>query len=371
MGCAAAYQLSKNGQRVTLIEQFAVGHTGGSSHGPSRVIRYNYEGVDYVQLARAAYEGWHALEADCGKQLLVYTGGMDMGEPEALAGMSATLKAANIAFETLDSAEIMRRSPQMRVPEGMMALYQNDYGVLLADPCLAEMARLARERGANIIEGQTVAQIIPHSDGVTVQTQQATYRASRLIITAGSWMRPLLRLLGLELPLTVVKETIAYYRPADPTPFLPDRFPLFLQRFPASTVIGCGFPIINHQGVKMIYDRHGTVVDPDDQDRSISAEQFAKVQAYARQVLPKLGDNMIEATTCRYTMTPDEDFIVDRLPAHPHIVVGSPCSGHGFKFGIVLGKILAELAIEGQTAHDIERFRLDRPALRSGEEWAL
>lgn len=373
MGCAAAYHLAKRGLRVTLIEQFRIGHANGSSHGPSRVIRLNYEGVDYVQLARAAYAQWHELEADCGQKLLHYTGGMDIGEPEALAEMSATLTAANVAFEAIDSAEIMRRSPQMRVPDNMIALYQNDYGILLADPCLAEMARLARLRGANIIEGEAVQAIVPHDngDGVTVQTQRASYHASRVIVTAGAWMRPLLRPLGLNLPLTVVKETIAYYKPADPTPFLPDRFPLFLQRFPNSTVIGCAFPIINHEGVKMIYDRHGEIVDPADEDRSIGRDQFAKIRDYARQVLPNLGDNMIEAVTCRYTMTPDEDFIIDRLPKHPNIVIGSPCSGHGFKFGITIGNILADLAIEGSTTHDIQRFRLDRPALSSGQAWRL
>lgn len=371
MGCAAAYHLAKRGQRVTLLEQFKIGHSHGSSHGPSRVIRLNYEGVDYVQLARAAYAHWHALEADCGKKLLYYTGGMDIGEPAALAGMASTLQAANVAFEMIDSAEIMRRSPQMRVPEGVIALYQNDYGVLLADPCLTEMSRLARQYGATIRENEEVQQIVPEGAGVRVQTQRTTYHAERVILTAGAWMRPLLRPLGVDLPLTVVKETVAYYKPADPTPFLPDRFPLFLQRFPNSTMIGCAFPLINHEGVKMIYDRIGKVIDPADQDDSISQEQFARIHDYTKQVLPNLGDNVIETATCRYTMTPDEDFIIDHLPGYPQIVVGSPCSGHGFKFGIIIGKILAELAVDGQTEHNIQRFKLDRPALTSGEEWKL
>lgn len=371
MGCAAAYHLAKRGQRVTLLEQFHIGHRHGSSHGPSRVIRLNYKGVDYVQLARAAYAQWHDLEAECGKKLLFYTGGMDIGEAATLTEMAASLQAANVAFETIDSAEIMRRSPQMRVPDGMIALYQNDYGVLLADPCLAEMSRLARQYGAAICEGEQVQQILPEETGVRVQTQRSTYYAQRVILTAGAWMRPLLRPLGIDLPLTVVKETVAYYKPVDPTPFLPERFPLFLQRFPNSTVIGCAFPIINHEGVKMIYDRHGEIVDPAERDDSINHEQFAKIRDYTKQVLPNLGDNIIEASTCRYTMTPGEDFVIDRLPNHPQIVIASPCSGHGFKFGIIIGKILAELALDGKTEHNIQRFKLDRPALTSGEEWKL
>jgi sarcosine oxidase len=371
MGCAAAYHLAKAGQRVTLIEQFSIGTAQGSSHGPSRIIRLNYEGVDYVQLARAAYAEWHALEQTCGEKLLFYTGGMDIGEPSALTEMHQTLRDANVNFDFIDSREIMRRSPQLRVPEHFVGLFQPEYAILLADKCIAHMARLAIKHGANIYEGEKAHSITPHTHGVTVATDRATYHAAKLIIAAGSWMRPLLRPLGLELPLTVTKETIAYFKPADPAPFMWDRFPLFLQRFPDSTVIGNAFPIIGHEGVKMIFDRHGPVVDPFDTDRSPDTAQFSKIRDYARQMLPNLGENIIEVVTCRYTLTPDEDFIIDKLPKYPHIVIGSPCSGHGFKFGITIGHILADLVMTGNSDLPVQRFRLDRPALHGGVEWKL
>jgi sarcosine oxidase len=176
-------------------------------------------------------------------------------------------------------------------------------------------------------------------------------------------MRPLLRALDLDLPLTVTKEQLAFFRPPDPSLFMPDRFPLFIQRFPGTTMLGSGFPIFAHDGVKMMLDRIGPAVDPAGPEREIDLPRLNRLRAYVHDVLPSLGDDVIEAVSCRYTMTPDEDFIIDRHPAYPQVVIASPCSGHGFKFAIAIGRILADLATRGTTAYPIERFRLNRPAL--------
>jgi sarcosine oxidase len=173
----------------------------------------------------------------------------------------------------------------------------------------------------------------------------------------------LLRQLELDLPLTVTKEQLAFFKPRDPTAFMPGRFPLFIHRFPNTTSLGSGFPIFHHSAVKMMLDRIGPHVDPDDPDHTINQPGLDRLRAYVSSVLPTLGDNIVETTTCRYTMTPDEHFIIDRHPAYPQIVIASPCSGHGFKFGIVTGRILADLAERGATEYNIERFRLNRPAL--------
>jgi sarcosine oxidase len=145
---------------------------------------------------------------------------------------------------------------------------------------------------------------------------------------------------------------------------MPGRFPLFIHRFPDTTSLGSGFPIFGHAGVKLMLDRTGPVVDPADPDRSVDESRLALVRKYVAGILPDLGDQVIDTVTCRYTMTPDEDFILDRHPGHPQIVIASPCSGHGFKFAVVIGRILADLATRGATSYPIERFRLDRPALR-------
>jgi glycine/D-amino acid oxidase-like deaminating enzyme len=125
-----------------------------------------------------------------------------------------------------------------------------------------------------------------------------------------------------------------------------------------------GFPIFEHRGVKLLVDCTGPVVEPDDPDRRPDQAVLDRVRAYAASILPSLGSDIIEAETCRYTMTPDDDFILDRHPEFPQIVVASSCSGHGFKFAPLIGRVLADLAVRGRTEHNIERFRLDRPGLR-------
>lgn len=362
MGSAAAYHLARDGVRVLLIEQFGIVHTQGSSHGPSRIIRLAYDTEDYVQLARAAYAFWHELEAESGQPLLRKIGGLDLGVPDALAldEIRQTYEAAGVPFEALDRDEIVRRFPQFQLPEGTIGYYQPDYGLLAADQCVAALATQARAYGAQIHEHETVHAVSPLESGVRVQTDKGVYTAGRAILSAGSWMRPLVGQLGIDLPLTVTKELIVYFQPPDPAPYMPGRFPLFIHRFPKTTTLGSGFPIFGHEGFKMIFDRTGPVVDPEDPNRDPAPGQLERLLRYAGSVLPSLGNKVIETVTCRYTLTPDEHFIIDRHPAHPQIVIASPCSGHGFKFGSVIGRILADLALHGQTTYPIERFQIDR-----------
>jgi sarcosine oxidase len=365
MGCAAAYQLARDGARVLLFDQFAVGHDRGSSHGPSRIIRLAYDSLDYVALARASYALWRELEAESGERLLTQVGGLDIGTPDAQAldEIRATYLAAGVPFVALDRDAIMARFPQFQLPEGTVGLYQADYSLLAADRCVMALADQARRHGAIIRESEPVSLVRATSGGVELSTDQGVYSADRLILSAGSWMGRLLRQLDLNLPLTVQKEQVAFFRARDPEAFMPGRLPLVIHRFPQTTSLGSVFPIFDHAGVKVMIDRTGPEVAPDDPDRSIDIPLLERLRIYAAELLPGLTGEIIEAVSCRYTMTPDEHFIIDRHPAHPQIVIASPCSGHGFKFGAVLGRVLADLALHSTTAYDIARFRLDRPAL--------
>jgi monomeric sarcosine oxidase len=364
MGCAAAYQLAKDGQRVRLLEQFTVGNRLGSSHGASRLFRLAQASPEYVELARAAYPLWRALESEAGQPLMQQVNALDLGSPQALEGLRTTLQATGIGFEILARDEILQRFPHFTLPEDTIGLYQDNYGMLRADRCVSTFAGQARLHGASFAEGQTVKHIYPKGSSVQVLTDQATYSAGCVILCAGSWMRPLLQGLDLDLPLIVLKEHLTYYMPADPAAWMPGRFPLFRHHLAGTGARwGVGFPIFEHAGVKMILDRTGPIVDPDDPDRSVDQAVLAKVRAYVSSLLPTLGDNIIGAETCRYTMTPDEDFILDRHPSYPQVIIASPCSGHGFKFSPLIGRILADLAEHGATQYNIERFRLTRPAL--------
>jgi sarcosine oxidase len=369
MGCASAYHLAKDGRKVLLLEQFDLGHASGSSHGPSRIIRLVYDGVDYVQLARMAYELWQALEAEAGEPLIQQMGGLDFGAPEALAEFRATLLAAEVPFEELERGALMRRFPQFHLPEGSIGLYQPNYALLDADRCVACLAAQASRHGALVHANEQVRTLRPLADAVEVVTDKAVYRAEQLVLAAGAWMRKLLLTLDLDLPLSVRKEQVVYFRAPNREAYRPGRFPIFIQRFVGTTMLGAGFPIFGHQGVKLIIDRIGPLIEPDSADRAVHTQNLERVKAYAAELLPGLGE-VIEATTCLYTMTPDEDFVLDRHPAYPQILIASPCSGHGFKFGVAIGRLLADLVGQRPVSQDISRFRLDRPALAVAQEQA-
>jgi sarcosine oxidase len=173
-------------------------------------------------------------------------------------------------------------------------------------------------------------------------------------------MRPLLAPLGIDLPLTVLQEQLAFFRVRDPEAHRPDRLPLLIHRFAGTTSLGSLFPIFDHEGVKVMVDRIGPVVDPAAPERTIDPIILERQRAYAMSLLPAATGDVLETTSCRYTMTPDEDFIIDRHPQHPQIVIASPCSGHGFKFAPVIGQIAADLALKGETAYPTARFALPR-----------
>jgi sarcosine oxidase len=372
MGSAAAWRLARAGHRVRLLEQFAFGHEQGSSHGPSRMIRIAYPAPEYVELGQEAFRLWDELQLEAGssESLLLRTHGMNVGVPhaDAMEEVARTLDTLGVPYERLDHDELGRRYPQYTFPEGSIGIYQEDYGILAASRCVAALAARARAKGAELYDEEPVVEIAPDGDGVIVRTTRGTHLAERVILTAGSWLGPLLAPLGIDLPLTVLQEQLAFFRVLDPAAYTPDRLPLLMHRFPGTTSLGSVFPIYGHEGVKVMLDRIGLRVDPGNPDRTIDPARLERLRAYAAELMPGITGEILETTSCRYTMTPDEDFIIDHHPEHRQIVIASPCSSHGFKFAPVIGQVLADLAVNEKTPYPMARFRLDRAAL--AESWS-
>lgn len=355
MGCAAAAALSKRGVKVLLLEAERIGGVQGSSHGKSRIIRLAYGAPDYIALCRAAYESWHALEDEAGELLFYVTGGVDIALPDTPTWNSArdAMRAAGVAFEQLDVDAMGRRFPQFRLPDGARVLYQPDAGVLHADACIAALAGTARRNGARLEEGAPVTAIKASGHDVGVTTTQRTYRADRLVLTAGAGIGELLPMVGVALPLTVSTEQVAYFRPRESAPFVAGRFPLFIMHF-ADGRLGSGFPLLRDPGMKLMLEhKRGGAEEP-------GQERLEALRHHAVSLLPGLTGEIFGTATCHYTLTPDEDFVLDRHPRHPRVVIASACSGHGFKFGALFGEVLADLALDRAPAIDLSRFRIDR-----------
>jgi monomeric sarcosine oxidase len=362
MGSAAAYHASKDGQRVLLLEQFEIDHQMGSSYGASRIIRYVYEHPVYVNLARAAYDAWRVLEAEAGEELYVKTGGINFA-PRGNADFALTVKtlqASAIPFDLLNPDELHLRFPQFRIAEGMEALYQEETGLLAASRCVRAYVRLAQRYGAVVVEKSSVAHIKASTVGVEVTTAKGTYSAGKLILVPGAWVNQLLKGLGMQLPLRVVKTQEIYFQSSHMEDYQPGRFPAFIahleDEFGHSTY---GIPSYDNSGVK-IGLHGGEDFDYTSSERTADQSAIARSFAFAQKYMPEGGWMFQSARACLYTYTPDEHFIIDQHPEYPHVILASVCSGHGFKFSAVIGEILSDLAIKGETQHDIDLFRTSR-----------
>ncbi len=359
MGSAAAYHLARDGQKVLALEQLALDHRMGSSYGESRIIRYAYQHAVYMDMAKAAYPLWRALEDESGTMLMSTVGGFDFGSATApsLLETRDNLTAAGIPFEWLSRAEAMRRFPQFHLDDGMAAIFQADAGFLRASACVITQTQQAERHGAVIRTETPVTDIDLFADHVRIHTATEIYEAARLVIAAGPWMPKVLAKVGLTLPLQPTREQIVFFTPADKDSYLPDCLPIFIAH---DMPWHYGLPNVDGNGFKAAIHIRNEATDPDTTNRKPDDDYIAEIREWVAHYLPGGAGVVNEARVCLYTMTPDEHFVIDRHPAYPHVVLAGGMSGHGFKFGILIGKILADLVTRGATDQDIEMFRLDR-----------
>jgi sarcosine oxidase len=368
IGSAAAYWLSTRlGDRVLGLEQFELGHPNGASQDHSRIIRYSYHRPDYVRLARRAYASWASVEAESGERVVTVTGGLDLWPPGAfypIEDYTGSLTAEGIPFELLDADEIRRRWPQWQLDEATTGLFQADGG--LADPIRGNRAHrdLAVRRGATLRERTPVSRIrdAGGAEYEVVTADGGAYRSPRIVIAADAWTNDLLTNVDRRLPLTITKEQVTYFACPDPAAYDPDRFPIWIWQ---DEPCFYGFPTYGEAGPKVAQDVGGEVVSPETRTFDRDEAAFERVEAFMERHLPGALGPPILTRTCLYTLTPDRDFVVDRLPDAPGVAVVLGAA-HGFKYASVLGRILAELVVDGRTpsAGEIEGFRVDRATLR-------
>lgn len=351
MGSAAAYHLARRGRRVLGLDAFARGHHNGSSHGRSRGIREAYgESPAYVPLVQRAYALWRELEAETGQHLLTITGGMSIGPAEP--GFGANQKAAaqyGLTVEELGAEEIMARWPGFRVPAGYVGMYDPHTGFLLPEPCVAAHLDLAATHGAIVHHGEPVRRWSPDGAGIRVETETAAYTADALVITAGPWAGEVLA--DLYLPLEPWRMYNVYFAPTRPELFGPDRFPAYGLRGPEGSYYGV--PMLPGDGLKIGRHDRGDVCTPETARRAIEPEEIAVMRAVLDTYMPGATGDMLAATTCLYTMTPDSHFIIDRHPEHARVVYAAGFSGHGFKFSAAIGEVMADLATDATPRHPI------------------
>lgn len=360
MGSATLYQLAKRGLRVCGIERHHVAHDLGSSHGNVRMIRKAYfEHPDYVPLLDGSYAGWETLEEECGETLLKKCGLLLCGTPEskAIRGLEACYREHDLPHDRLSRAETLKRYPQFRLPESYVSFFDPEGGYLFIERCIEQFLEQAEQRGAEVqIHSEATAW---HADdeGVTVTTGKGEVRAGALVLTLGPWAGEILG--ELNVPLTVKRTPQFWFDSPNIGRFSEPEFPAFYVEHAGGDFYG--FPSIDGAGVKVAKHTDGDVVgDADEVSRSLHAEDEAEVMAFLSDTFPDLAPKFRHHSVCMYTMTPDENFILDVHPNHSNVVFGAGFSGHGFKFAPVVGEALADLATKGETSLPIGFLGLER-----------
>jgi sarcosine oxidase len=329
MGSAAAWALTALGREVVILERSRIGHTGGSSHGRARVFRLSYDDPRYVRMAQESLPLWRQLEEEAGEEILTTTGGLDVAA--SIEAHVSALKTNGAAFELLDAAACRERFRGLTVPDGGPVLFQGDAGVVAADRAWRAFIASATRAGAELREETSVERLAVNDDGVEVQAGEERWRARTAVLTAGAWTRRLLWGIGEDIPTTPTRETVAFFKiPGDALP------PVVVEW--TAPPMYCLFSF--EQGLKAAEHHAGPVTDPD-AEGEVSEASLARLGEWVRDRFSEAEGDAHHAETCIYTNTPDEHFILERRGP---VVIGSPCSGHGFKFAPWIGRRLAEMA---------------------------
>ena len=361
MGSSAAYHLAKRGASVIGFDRFTPPHTLGSSHGDTRIIREAYhESPAYVPVVQRSYELWAELEEESEETLLQLTGGVMFGSPEGetVAGARRSAELHGLAHEVLDADEIRKRWSQFSPPDDFAAVYEDRSGILFPEKCISAYLEGASSLGADLRYGTQASGWVGDGDGVTLQTSGGEISAGQLLITAGAWLPGLVP--ELSLPLEIERQVLFWFEPAsNRAAFLPPGCPIYIWEYEPGHAF-YGFPDLG-DGIKIARHHDGQIVDPDSLDRDIvTPEDEAMLRTQLSRLMPDAAGRVTRSEVCMYTNTPDHHYLIGFHPENDSVLIGSPCSGHGFKMASALGESFAELLLDGESKHDLSPFGLDR-----------
>ncbi|WP_073952801.1 N-methyl-L-tryptophan oxidase [Streptomyces kebangsaanensis] len=369
MGSAAVHQLARRGVDVLGIDRHSPPHTFGSSHGETRITRrLTLEGAEYAPLAVRSHEWWRRIEAETGASVLTACGVLNLADHAADAGAFAVHERAaaayDIDYELLDAAALRDRFPQFRVEDTRVGLLEPGGGFVRPEAAISAQLELAERYGAQLHRGERVLAVEAAASAVTVRTDAATYTADQVVLCAGSWLAGLLDDPGLARLFGVYRQVLHWFGiEGSRQDFTPGRFPTFIwDGVSRADEYFYGFPSVDGATVKVATGQldHRTP-DPDTLDRTVAPDEAAGFhQAMISGRLPGVSARATRSQVCMYTVTPDEAFVIDRLPGRERVLVASPCSGHGFKHSAAIGEALAELVTDGATTLDLTPFAFGR-----------
>ncbi|MBK1864960.1 FAD-dependent oxidoreductase [Aestuariivirga sp. YIM B02566] len=352
-GLAAASELALRGKRVAIIDRFGSGHPATSSTGRSRGIRIAYDHPFYVTLALDAIRRWRALEDASGEQILHLTGQVDFGLDNKLAAIAAAVREAGGVIDELDSAGLSRKLPHLLGAPEDNGLFHAQAGTVLSDNGMAALKAKVLAQGVASHAPERVVAIEPGNPTLVV-TEKRRIHAETVVIAAGPWSGALLDELGIVVPLAPSIAQVTFIA----APELVDQPGIGEWGGDGEGLGGVyGHPVPG-VGYKLAFSTGQEGWSPDVSAWQPDLQEQARLFAWLDRRMPAFPRQVQLAQRHPWTMTPDGDFIVDRVGP---VVLACGCSGHAFKFGPALGPLVAD-AVDGKTAHPL--LRLDRPSLR-------
>ncbi len=353
VGAQAIHQLACRGARVLGVDPRPLGHDRGSSHGHTRVFRHAYfEHPDYVPLLRPSTAAFRALEAASGAALVEACGVLLVGGPDSVLVRASAEAAARygVPVEALDAGALRRRYPQFAVRDGDIGLLEPGGGFVRPEASIAAAVAQAEAAGAAVRFGEAVRRLDEEDGGVVVHLDSGPVRARAVVVAAGAWTSRLVPALAPLLHVT--RQVQGWLEPDDAEAAQVGRLPCWLVDRGADRAL-YGIPVDPLAGgpprAKVAVHGTATVVDPETVDRTILPRERAARRAAARASVPGLDGPVADARVCLYTVTPDEHFVLDRVPGTRRTFVAAGLSGHGFKLSPALGRALADLALDGRT----------------------
>jgi monomeric sarcosine oxidase len=361
VGLSTAYSLLTQGiRKVTILEQEAVDHTRSSSHGFSRLLRFEY-GPDafYSNMVRLSLKRWKNLEQVAGRTLYTPTGILTLGNDDDMFTQSSyrVVRGLGLPVEQLSNEACELRFPQFNTQPYNLCMYNHKAGILHASTCLQTLRELILNLGGEIYESCRVTRMTHDSPLRPIRLHLSSGHeivADRVVLATGSWIHRLLAYL--HLPVHMTRQYLLYFSDLPVSDYATKVFPSFI----AGDIYG--FPI--HQGcngwVKATSHAFGTHIDPDNVTPQ-DDQAIATISMQIRKLLPALKHAKIaRVDSCMYDVSPDEDFILDHLPSDPRVIFATGLSGHGFKFGLLLGELLSSLVFNTEPPVPLDRFRLSR-----------
>ena len=360
VGVSTAYVLARRGMSVLLLERYAPVHEHGSSHGDSRMIRFDYEENVYVEMAARAFRAWEDLAKRLGRTVFRQTGICNLApaNAEVLETLETRLRDCELPFERLAGRSFNRRFPQLNLANTSEAIYQPDSAVLFADEVVRSLWDCVREDGVDALTETEVASIDPGEERVEVTASDGrSWSGTNLVLATGGWADRWLNALGIDVDLVVTRELLAYFPQTGAVPHEAGAMPNVID-YHTPAPFYC-VPQVRVPGVKAGCHRTGRVVVADDPEE-VDGANLAAVQEFIGRRCPHLSRDPVAVKHCLYTNSADFHFILDRHPEHSNVVLAAGFSGHGFKFGPVLGEILAACLFDETPPVDTSLFRLER-----------